>query len=71
MKRLVVDPLELRLIEPLCLMRMLYYLAWSARQRDDRGFRESFPRWGEKAFWLQEIEDLRTQLEVIIGDLET
>jgi Ser/Thr protein kinase RdoA (MazF antagonist) len=64
-----IDPVELRLIEPLRLMRMLYYLAWSARQRHDRGFREAFPQWGGKAFWLQEIEDLRTQIEVIDEDL--
>ena len=63
------DPASLRLIEPLRLMRMLYYLAWSARQRDDRRFRESFPEWGGEAFWIKEIEDLRTQIEVIHEEL--
>jgi Ser/Thr protein kinase RdoA (MazF antagonist) len=52
----------LRLIEPLRLMRLVYYLAWSARQRDDRRFRESNPGWGSEAFWIKEIEDLRDQL---------
>ena len=53
------------LIEPLRLMRMVYYLAWSALQRHDLRFQESFPQWGGPAFWEQEIEDLRTQLRVI------
>ncbi len=53
------------LIEPLRLMRMIYYLAWSALQRHDRRFLESFPQWGAPAFWIREIEDLRTQLRVI------
>jgi Ser/Thr protein kinase RdoA (MazF antagonist) len=60
-----------RLIEPLRLMRMIYYLAWSALQRHDRRFRESFPQWGGAAFWAQEIEDLRTQLRVIEAELGT
>ena len=59
------DRRTVALIEPLRLMRMIYYLAWSALQRHDRRFLESFPHWGGRAFWLQEIEDLRTQLRVI------
>jgi Ser/Thr protein kinase RdoA (MazF antagonist) len=55
----------LRLIEPLRLMRLLYYLAWSARQRGDLRFRESNPNWGSEAFWIKEIEDLRDQLTAI------
>lgn len=51
-----------RLIEPLRAMRMLYYLAWSARQRNDRRFRAEHPHWGSSAFWSKEIEDLRDQL---------
>jgi Ser/Thr protein kinase RdoA (MazF antagonist) len=60
-----VDRGALRLIEPLRLMRMLYYLAWSARQRGDRRFIESNPGWGSEAFWIREIEDLRDQREAI------
>ncbi len=59
------DRQTLALIEPLRLMRMIYYLAWSARQRDDRRFRDSHPDWGGRAFWLKEIEDLRDQLRAI------
>ena len=63
------DRRGLRLIEPLRLMRMIYYLAWSALQRHDPGFRASFPQWGGAAFWAQEVEDLRTQLGVIEAEL--
>lgn len=51
----------LSLIEPLRFMRMIHYLAWSARQRTDTRFLDSFPDWGGKAFWIKEIEDLRQQ----------
>ena len=63
------DSSSLRLIEPLRLMRMIYYLAWSALQRNDRRFRESYPDWGGKAFWIRELEDLRTQLTMVAEDL--
>ena len=59
------DPESLRLIEPLRFMRIIYFLAWRARQRNDFWFRKSFPDWGTEAFWIKEIEDLRSQAEVI------
>jgi Ser/Thr protein kinase RdoA (MazF antagonist) len=59
------DYRQLALIEPLRLLRMIHYLAWQARQRSDPGFIEHFPRWGARAFWEQEMEDLRTQLLVL------
>ncbi len=55
------DRESLRLIEPLRFMRMLYFLAWRARQRHDHWFKREFPDWGTKAFWIREIEDLREQ----------
>ena len=60
------DPATLRLIEPLRLMRMIYFLAWRSRQRHDFWFARSFPDWGGKAFWMKELEDLREQLSVIL-----
>jgi len=60
----------LRLIEPLRFMRMIYFLAWRARQRGDFWFRGSFPDWGSEAFWIKETEDLRVQAEVIGKALE-
>jgi Ser/Thr protein kinase RdoA (MazF antagonist) len=63
------DRATLRLIEPLRFMRMIYFLVWRARQRNDYWFRSSFPEWGTEAFWIKETEDLRTQAGVIPGAL--
>ncbi len=56
------DRAELALIEPLRFLRMVHFLAWQARQRDDSGFLRHFPDWGGRAFWIKETEDLRDQL---------
>ncbi len=64
------DRETLTLIEPLRFMRMIYFLAWRARQRADYWFRESFPEWGSEAFWTKETEDLRVQAQVIHAALK-
>ena len=61
----------LRLIEPLRLMRMIYYLAWSAYQLGDHQFAASYPDWGGRAFWIREVEDLKTQMSVIVAELRS
>ncbi len=61
-----LNPRQLRLAEPLRALRMLYYLAWCARQRGDRQFRHDHPQWGTFGFWEEEIRDFRNQLEEII-----
>jgi Ser/Thr protein kinase RdoA (MazF antagonist) len=65
------DKDTLKLIEPLRFMRMIYFLVWRARQRNDYWFRESFPAWGSGAFWIKETEDLQVQAEVIARQLES
>jgi Ser/Thr protein kinase RdoA (MazF antagonist) len=60
---------ELALIEPLRFMRMVYFLAWRSRQRGDAWFSREFPDWGNEAFWIREIEDLRDQAQVIREEL--
>jgi Ser/Thr protein kinase RdoA (MazF antagonist) len=59
------DRSTLRLIEPLRFMRMIYFLVWRARQRNDYWFRGSFPDWGSEAFWIKETEDLKEQAAVV------
>lgn len=54
-----------RLVEPLRAMRIIYFLAWCARQIDDLKFRHNFPDWGTDKFWENEILDLKKQLEEI------
>jgi Ser/Thr protein kinase RdoA (MazF antagonist) len=62
---------ETHLIEPLRFMRIVYYLTWCALQLDDYSFRNHFPEWGTEAFWIKEVEDLRTQLAVIRDHLDS
>lgn len=62
---------QLRLIEPLRFMRNIYFLAWTAVQRNDEGFSARNPGWGTKAFWETEIEDLKTQLRVLEEEYDT
>jgi len=59
------DDMTLRLIEPLRVMRLLYFAAWVSRQTSDPNFRRNFPTWGDDAFWNKEVGDLRQQLTVI------
>jgi len=53
------------LVEPLRFLRMVHFLAWCSRQRNDERFRNTFPDWGSRAFWVKEIEDLRQQSDVL------
>jgi Ser/Thr protein kinase RdoA (MazF antagonist) len=59
------DRSTLALVEPLRFMRIIYFLSWCALQKDDPGFFSHFPDWGEKGFWLKELEDLSYQRQVI------
>ncbi len=61
----MISPDTLQLVEPLRAMRMVYYLAWCGRQKDDYKFRHNFPDWGSDSFWEKEIRDLRNQLQEI------
>lgn len=56
------DEWTIRLIEPLRIMRLIYFLAWCAKQSKDHKFKHTFPNWGDSAFWRREIVDLHDQL---------
>ena len=48
-------------------MRIVYFLAWWARQADDYNFTEQPPRTrGTDAFWNKEILNLNHQFQVIM-----
>ncbi len=64
-ERLPFDRAQIELVEPLRFMRMVGYLAWQARQRGDAGFLEAFPEWGNRPFWIKEVEDLRDQERIV------
>lgn len=57
------DDRTLRLVEPLRAMRMIYFLAWCSRQRQDYRFKTLFPDWGSENFWRAEMNDLTRQLD--------
>ena len=59
------DERTLSLIEPLRFMRIIYFLSWCALQKDDPGFFTHFPDWGEKGFWIKELEDITYQRTII------
>lgn len=63
------DRKELKLIEPLRAMRMIYFLAWLSRQSNDYQFRKNFPDWGSDQFWKNEITDLYKQLHAVEAHL--
>lgn len=56
------DRRQLELIEPLRFMRMIHFLAWRAAQRHDDWFLRQEPEWGNRAFWIRELEDFRDQV---------
>jgi len=59
------DISTLKLIEPLRVMRIIYFLSWCASQLGDFQFATHYPDWGTPSFWMRENNDLRTQLEII------
>jgi Ser/Thr protein kinase RdoA (MazF antagonist) len=56
---------ECRLIEPLRTLRMLHHSAWIARRWDDPAFPAAFPWFGSPAYWSQETQMLRDQIEAM------
>lgn len=64
------DAQTLMLIEPLRAMRMVYFLCWCGRQKNDYRFKHSFPDWGSKAFWQKEAQDLSAQYDQIKRAIE-
>jgi Ser/Thr protein kinase RdoA (MazF antagonist) len=59
------NPRELRLIEPLRTLRMLHHSAWIAERWDDPAFPAAFPWFGTPAYWSQQTQQLREQIEAM------
>lgn len=62
------DDHQLKLIEILRAMRIIYFLSWCSTQVDDFKFQTNFPDWGAEMFWEREIADLEHQYHAILND---
>jgi len=59
------DARELALIEPLRTLRMLHHSAWLAERWSDPAFPAAFPWFGSAAYWSQQTQCLREQIEAM------
>jgi Ser/Thr protein kinase RdoA (MazF antagonist) len=59
------DERELALIEPLRTLRMLHHSAWLAERWSDPAFPAAFPWFGSAAYWSQQTQALREQIEAM------
>jgi Ser/Thr protein kinase RdoA (MazF antagonist) len=56
------DRAQLRLIEPLRLLRMIRHNAWVAQRWEDPAFPRAFPDFGSSGYWGQQALQLQEQL---------
>ena len=59
------DPKEIKLIESLRTLRMMYYSAWLARRWSDPAFPMFFPWFNTERYWSDHILELREQLAIL------
>jgi Ser/Thr protein kinase RdoA (MazF antagonist) len=59
------DEEELRLVEPLRGLRMIYYSAWVAKRWVDPSFPRLFPHFATHNYWLDEVD----RIEAIVRSL--
>ena len=57
------DLSELRLIEPLRTLRIMYHAGWIARRWSDPAFPRAFPYFDTQHYWSSQVQQLREQLE--------
>ena len=62
------DRRELALVEPLRTLRMLHHSAWLAERWSDPAFPLAFPWFGSAAYWSQQTQGLREQIEAMQED---
>jgi Ser/Thr protein kinase RdoA (MazF antagonist) len=59
------DHRELQLIEPLRTLRLIHYSAWLAQRWSDPAFPQHFPWFGSSAWWQQQVQVLREQIDAM------
>jgi Ser/Thr protein kinase RdoA (MazF antagonist) len=56
---------ELKLIEPLRGLRMVYYMAWLARRWQDPAFPLAFPWFGDPKYWENQVLGFKEQIAAL------
>ena len=64
------DRQELRLIEPLRTLRMIYYAGWLTKRWEDPAFPANFPWFNTPRYWESQLQNLREQV-AILGESES
>ncbi|MBL7714604.1 MAG: serine/threonine protein kinase [Bdellovibrionales bacterium] len=56
---------QLRLIEPLRVLRMIHYSAWLSRRWEDPAFPRAFPQFESPRYWQDELQALELEHQLI------
>lgn len=59
------DTRGLQLIEPLRVLRLVYYASWLTKRYQDPAFQQAFPWFGSARYWDEHILTLREQLSAL------
>lgn len=59
------DRRSLRLIEALRALRFVHFSAWIAKRWADPAFPRAFPHFGSSRYWVEQLADLREQLDLL------
>lgn len=59
------DPRQLRWVEALRTLRLIYYAAWLARRWEDPAFPRSFTWFNTERYWAEHILELREQMSAL------
>lgn len=59
------DHSELKLIEPLRGLRMVYYMAWLAKRWDDPAFPLAFPWFADPKYWENQVLSMKEQIAAL------
>lgn len=60
-----------KLVEPLRALRMIYFVTWIARRKEDGAFKMAFPHFGTERYWQEQVENISNQSERVRNQLET
>lgn len=65
------DERSWKLVEPLRALRMIYFVTWIARRKDDGAFKLAFPHFGTERYWQEQVENISNQAERVKRQIES